>query len=203
MRGKMVSVVVAVLVGVAGCGDLPVPAIPTGVPKAWYGEVAEALADQPEVGTTALMDNGGPCALGNTITVDGENVSDVSDHGVVRLYGGAGALLCSWYEGTPIDVAVAHADDDNGYAALVAGAGAQQQPGNVQTAREVVVGARAMQVVRTSYPTNPTAGTDFEAFYLDPASRGRVSLRVYQSDDRSPGYDENAVAADLSGFLNG
>lgn len=55
----------------------------------------------------------------------------------------------------------------------------------------------------TSYPTNPTAGTDFEAFYLDPASRGRVSLRVYQSDDRSAGYDENAVAADLSGFLNG
>lgn len=202
MSGRMFGVGVALLMGVAGCGDLPVPAIPTGVPQAWYGEVADALVEQPAVGTVALLDSGGPCALGDSITVDGRQVSDVSEHGVVRLSGGAPALLCSWYEGTPIDVAVAQAPDDDAYAALVDGAGAEQQSGNVQSAREVVVGARTMQVVRTSYPTNPAAGTDFEAFYLDPSARGRVSLRVYQSDDRSSGYDENAVAADLAVFLD-
>jgi hypothetical protein len=149
------------------------------------------------------LDNGGPCALGNSITVDGKDVTDVSDHGVVRLGGEIPAMLCSWYEGTPIEVTVARADDDAGYAELVGGTLPVEQSGNEQSGREVVVGARTLQVVRTHYPTNPSAGTDFEAFYLDPALRGRVGLRVSHSGERSADYDESAVAADLAGFLNG
>jgi hypothetical protein len=37
---------------------------------------------------------------------------------------------------------------------------------------------------------------------LDERSRGRVSLKVDVAD-RIPGYDEDAVAADLVAFLTG
>jgi len=194
---------VAIIVTAAGCSSGPESVRLSGVPETWYAAVSDAVSEKPDVGSIALLDMGGPCALGNSITVDGKDVTDVLDHGVVRLRGEIPAMLCSWYEGTPIEVTVARADDAAGYAKLVAGTLPVEQSGNEQSGREVVVGARTLQVVRTQYPTNPSAGTDFEAFYLDPALRGRVSLRVSNSGERSADYDESAVAADLAGFLNG
>ena len=197
------GVVLLLLAAMAGCSsDTPI-AEPTGVPASWYTAIADAIDEQPTVGSMALLDNGGPCALADTITVDGKEIADVADHGVVRLDGDVPAVICSWYEGTPVEITVARADDDAGYAELVAGTRPVDQPGNEQSGQEVVAGARTVQVIRTQYPTNSAAGTDFEAFYLDPASRGRVSLRVSNSDDRSDSYNEAAVAADLAGFLNG
>jgi hypothetical protein len=175
----------------------------TGIPAAWYSAITDAVNEQPGVGSVALLENGGPCALGNTISVDGNSVTDVSDHGVVRLDGGVPAVSCSWYEGTPIEVTVARADDDAGYAALVSGTRPQHQSGNKKTGQEITVGARTLQVVRTQYPTNPSAGTDYAAYYLDQPSRGRISLLVNNSSERSAGYDEAAAAADLAGFLDG
>ena len=200
---RSVAAAVAVLVAAAGCSSGPASVQLTGIPAAWYSAVTDAIGDQPDVGSVALLESGGPCALGNAISVDGNSVTDVSDHGVVRLDGGVPAVSCSWYEGTPIEVTVARADDDAGYAELVSGTRPRQQTGNQQTGQEVIVGARTLQVVRTQYPTNPSAGTDFEAYYLDPASRGRISLLVNNSSERSAGYDEAAAAADLAGFLNG
>jgi len=195
-------VAVGILLAAAGCSG-PESVKLTGVPATWYTVITDAISEKPDVGSVGLLNSVGPCPLGNAITVDGQQVTDVSDHGVVRLGGEIPAVLCSWYEGTPIEVTVARADDDAGYADLVTGARPRQQPGNQQTGQEIVVGPRTLQVVRTKYPTNPSAGTDFEAFYLDEATRGRVSLRVSNSSERSAGYDETTVAADLAGFLNG
>ncbi|MET0866308.1 MAG: hypothetical protein ABWZ98_18395 [Nakamurella sp.] len=198
---KSIGLLLAVLIAATGCSSNPAAISLTGVPAPWYTAITDAISEQPEVGAVALMDMGGPCALGNAITVDGKEVAHILDHGVVRLDGDIPAVLCTWYEGTPIEVSVARADDDSGYAELVAGSRPVEQSGNEQSGQEFIVGARTLQVVRTTYPTNPAAGTDFEAFYLDEGSRGRVSLRVSNSDERSAGYNEAAVAADLAGFL--
>jgi hypothetical protein len=200
---RSVGVAVVILLTAAACSSGPASVQLTGIPAAWYTAITDAVNEQPAVGSVALLENGGPCPLGNAISVDGHSVTDVSDHGVVRLDGGVPAVSCSWYEGTPIEVTVARALDDAGYAELVSGTRPRQQAGNQQTGQEVIVGARTLQVVRTQYPTNPSAGTDFEAYYLDPASRGRISLLVNNSSERSAGYHEAAVAADLAGFLNG
>ena len=198
-----VMVVVVVLTALAGCTSDTTTAQLTGVPAAWYPAISDAIAEQPDVGSVALLVSGGPCVLGDTITVDGKEVADISDHGVVRLAGDVPAVTCSWYEGTPVEITVARADDDANYAELVAGTRPVAQAGNQQSGQDVAVGARTMQVIRTIYPTNNTAGTDFEAFYLDETSRGRVSLRVSNSEERSADYNEAAIAADLAGFLDG
>ena len=199
--GRNIGLAVAVLIAAAGCSPGPASLSLTGVPATWYTAIDDAISDQPNVGSIGLLDIGGPCPLGNTVTVDGKDVTHVLDHGVVRLGGEVPAVLCSWYEGTPIEVTVARAVDDAGYADLVSGNRPVQQLGNQQSGRELVVGGRTLQVIRKEYENNPAAGTDFEAYYLDPASRGRVSLTVSNSSERSPGYDEAAVAADLAGFL--
>lgn len=197
-----VGVVVVVLTAVAGCSSTTDAQL-TGVPASWYTAISDAIDEQPDVGSIALLESGGPCALGDSITVDGKELTDISDHGVVRLDGEVPAVICSWYEGTPVEITVARAEDDAGYAELVAGTRPVDQSGNEQSGQDVIEGARTLQVVRTRYPTNAAAGTDFEAFYLDPTSKGRVSLRVSHSDERSADYNEAAVAADLAGFLNG
>ena len=202
-RAAGAGVAAVVLMAAAACSPGPVTGNSTGVPESWYSAISEAIDDQPDVGSIALLENGGPCPLRDSVTVDGRDVADVSDHGVVRLDGEIPAVSCSWYEGTPIEVTMAKAADDTQYADLVAGTLPVQQAGNEQSGHEVVVGARTLQVVRTVYPSNASAGTDFEAFYLDQSAWGRVSLRVSNSDERSAGYDEAAVAADLAGFLNG
>ena len=197
------GLVVVVLSAITGCSPDTANVPLTGVPASWYTAISDAIDEQPNVGSMALLINGGPCELGDTITVDGKGVTDISDHGVVRLDGDIPAVICSWYEGTPVEVTVARAEDDAGYAELVAGTRPVDQPGNQQSGQEVVAGARTLQVIRTTYPTNTAAGTDLEAFYLDQPSRGRISLRVSNSDERSADYNEAAVASDLAGFLNG
>ena len=111
-------------------------------------------------------------------------------------------MLCSWYEGTPVEVMVAQAPDADLYAQLVEDTGAVDQRGNEQTEQEVEVDGRAVLVVRTVHPTNPAAGTRLTAAVLDEGSRGRVSLAV-DSADEIEGYDEQAVAEDLVAFLDG
>lgn len=199
----MLAGMAGLLAFVAACSHEPQAATPTGVPESWYQAVATAIDDQPGVGAVAMVDSGGPCPFRDAIEVDGRHVTDVLGHGVERLDGDVPAALCQWYEGTPVEVTVAHADDAEGYRTLVEGAAAVEQPGNDQTETDVTIGARTVQVVRTHYPTNEAAGTDFEAFYLDEAGLGRVSLRVSNSDERSATYDEKAIAADLVTFIDG
>lgn len=202
MRWRTAGLAVA-LWCVAACSDEPQPATPTGIPGSWYQAVDAAVADQPDVGAVALMDSGGPCALRDAIDVDGQHVTDILGHGVVRLGGDVPAVSCEWYEGTPVQVTVAQAADDAGYRTLVEGAAAVEQTGNIQTQTDIDIGARTVHVVRTEYPTNPAAGVDFEAFYLDAPAKGRVSLRVSGSDERSATFDEKAAATDLVRFIDG
>jgi hypothetical protein len=119
----------------------------------------------------------------------------------VRLGGEVPAVLCSWYDGTPVEVTVARAEDDAGYADLVAATGARSQPGNEQTEEEVQVGDRTFLVVRIHYPTNPAAGTDLVAHYFDEDQHGRVTLEVSGAHELD-GYDERSVATDLAAFLD-
>jgi hypothetical protein len=203
MRWKKLVVGGAVLLSVVACTAEPRASAASGIPAAWYGVVSEAIARTPGVGEMAIVENGGPCPVRERISVDGRNVTDALGHGVQRLDGVVPAVLCQWYQGTPVELTVAQATDDAGYRTLVDGAAAIRRPGNVQTEQDVAVGARTVQVVRTTYPTNAAAGTDFEAFYLDEPSRGRVSLRVSNSAQRSAQYDEKAVALDLVTYLDG
>lgn len=202
MRWRTAAAVIAVLAGATACSGEPEDRTAAGVPERWYTTVDEALAEQPDVASTAMLDNGGPCPLRDKVVLDGKKVSKVSDHGVVRLGGDIPAVLCSWYEGTPVEVMVAHAPDADRYAQLVADTGAAVQLGNKQTEQEVVVGERTVRVVRIEYPTNPAAGFTLTAALLDEGSRGRVSLEV-NVVNKIEGYDEQSVAADLVAFLDG
>lgn len=202
MRWTSAVAVLAVLAGSTACSDGPQEHTAAGVPVRWYTTVDDALAEQPNVGTVAILENGGPCPLRGKVVLDGKKVSKVSDHGVVRLDRTIPALLCSWYEDTVVDVEVAHAPDAERYATLVAGTGAVDQPGNEQTEQDVVIDGRTIRVVRIVYPTNPTAGTTLTATLLDETSRGRVRLEVGRTQEID-GYDEHSVATDLVAYLAG
>ena len=186
----------------AGCGSSDGERTDGGVPERWYTALADAVADQPDVGSTALLENGGPCALRDEITVDDTEFSDVADHGVVRLGGDVPAITCSWYEETSVEVMVARADSDELWTAVVADSGAAEQSGNEQTETEVEVDGRTYTVVRTEYPTNPAAGPRLVAHLLDEGARGRVSLTV-STDRLGEGYDERSAAEDLAAFVAG
>lgn len=204
MRWKPAAVSGAViLMAVVGCSDEPRASAATGIPGAWYGILSDEIARTPDAGEMAIISNGGPCPVRATISVDGRTLTDVAGHGVRRFDGDIPAVLCQWYEGMPVEVTVARAIDDIGYRTLVNGAAAVRQPGNVQSEQDVVVGARTVQVVRTTHTRNKATGADFEAFYLDEPRRGRVSLRVDNSTRRSAQYDEKAIATDLVTFLDG
>ena len=109
MRWRIAVAVFAALAGVVGCSGEPAARTAADVPERWYTTVDDALAEQPEVTSTAQLQNGGRCPLRDEVVLDGEKVSDVADHGVVRLGGDIPAVLCSWYEETVVDVEVAHA----------------------------------------------------------------------------------------------
>ncbi|MBB3677651.1 hypothetical protein [Modestobacter versicolor] len=202
MRRRTLATTFAVLVGTTACSGEPEDRTAAGVPERWYTAVEEALADEPGIGSTALVESGGPCPLRDEVTLAGEEVSDVSGHGVVRLGGDVPAVLCEWYEETPVQVVVAQAPDDDLFAELVEGTGAVEQRGNEQTEQEVEVDGRTVVVVRTVFPTNPAAGTRFTAALLDEDARGLVQLEV-DSADELDGYDERSAAEDLVAFLDG
>jgi hypothetical protein len=201
MRWRTAVAVSVVLAGAVACSDGPQEHTAGGVPVRWYTAVDKALAEQPDVGSVGILQNGGPCPLRKQVILDGDTVSKVSDHGVVRIGRTVPALLCSWYEDTVVDVEVAHAADAAGYAALVAGTGAVDQPGNEQTEQDVVASGRTVRVVRIVYPTNPAAGTTLTATLLDEGARGRVRMEVHLAQEID-GYDEQAIAADLMAFLS-
>lgn len=174
-----------------------------GVPTRWYDAVDEALAETPDVGSTAQMDTQTDCPL-----VDGDlrvGGADMEQNyaGVVRLGGEVPAVVCSFYPPVPVDLIVAQAEDEAVYRELVDSSGAIRQPGNVQTEQELEVGDRTVLVVRTEYPTNPAAGVDYRAHVFDDEARGRVTLEVADGDDRDPDYDEQAIAEDLVALLGG
>lgn len=202
MRWRNAVAVFAVLLGVTACADEPEARTAAGVPERWYTTVDEELADRPDVGPVGQLESHGRCPVREKVVLDGEKLSTLSDHGVVRLGGDIPAVLCSWFEDTVVDVEVAHAPDAARYAELVAGSHAVTQPGNRQTERDVVVDGRAVRVVRIAYPTNPAAGVSLVAVVLDEGSRGRVRLQVHGAHEID-GYDEQQVAADLVAFLTG
>lgn len=201
MRWRTAVAVCTVLVGPSACSGEPEARTAAGVPERWYTTVDEALAERPGVTSTAQLENGGRCPLREEVVLAGEKVSDLSDHGVVRLGGTIPAVLCSWYEQTVVDLEVAHAPDAATYAELVAGTRAADQPGNDQTEQDVVIGDRTVRVVRIVYPTNPTAGTSLTAALLDEDSRGRVRIEVHRTQEID-GYDEQAIARDLLALLD-
>ena len=201
MRWRIALGALAVLLGATACSDDPVTRTAAGVPAGWYATVDDALAKQPDVGTPAIVESG-KCPLRQQAVLAGKEVSDSPDHGVVRLGGDTPAVLCSWYDGTVVDVEVAHAPDAARYGELVSGTHAITQPGNRQTEQDVVTAGRTVRVVRIVYPTNPSAGTSLVAYLLDEGSRGRVRLQVGRVQELS-GYDERAVAADLLAYVGG
>ena len=201
MRWRITVAVAAVLLGVAACSDEPAARTAAGVPERWYTTVDEALAERPDVTSVAQVENRGGCPLRDDAVLDGEKVSTVADDGVVRLRGTIPAVRCSWFDERVVDVEVAHAPDAAGYAELVAGSHAVDQPGNEQTEQDVVVDGRTVRVVRIVHPTNPTAGTSLTAALLDEDSRGRVRIEVHRTHEID-GYDEQAVARDLLAFLD-
>jgi hypothetical protein len=201
MRWRTLVVVAAVVLGAAACSDEPAARTAAGVPQRWYATVDDALAERPEVTSVAQLENGGRCPLSDEAVLNGEKISDVSDHGVVRLGGTIPAVLCSWSGGRLVDVEVAHAPDAAGYAELVAGSHAVDEPGNEQTEQDVVVDGRTVRVVRIVYPTNPSAGESLNATLLDEGSRGRVRLQVHRTH-LIDGYDGHAIARDLIAFLD-
>lgn len=194
--------VLLVLLALTACGghDAAEDTDAGGVPERWYTAVGTALAEEPDVGSTALLEGSGACPVRRDVVLQGKEVSDLLDHGVVRLGGTVPAALCHWYEDAPVELEVARADSAAGYALLVKGARAFVQTGNVQTERDVVVTGHRVHVVRTRYPTNPAAGTDLTAYLLDPGARGRVRLTVSGTHELE-GYDERAVAKDLVALL--
>ena len=201
MRWRITLGVLAVLLGTAACSDEPVARTAAGVPESWYGTVDDALAKQPNVGTTGIIESG-RCPLRQKAVLRGKDVDDSPDHGVVRLGGDTPAVLCSWYDGTVVDIEVAHAPDAARYAELVSGSHAVTQVGNRQTEQDVTVDGRTVRVVRVVYPTNPSAGTSLVAYLLDEGSRGRVRLEVGRVQELT-GYDEKSVAADLTAYVTG
>ena len=200
MRWRILVAVAAVVLGGAACSEEPTARTAAGVPERWYATVDDALAQRPEVTSVAQLENGGQCPLSDEAVLDGGRISDVSDHGVVRLRGTIPAVLCSWFDGRVVDLEVAHAPDAAGYADLVAGSHAADQPGNEQTEQDVVVDGRTVRVVRIVYPTNPSAGESLSAALLDEGSRGRVRLQVHRTH-LIDGDDEHALARDLVAFL--
>lgn len=194
--------VAAVLLGAVACSDEPAARTAAGVPESWYATVDQALAERPDVTAVAQVDNRGGCPLRDDAVLAGEKVSTVADGGVVRLRGTIPAVLCSWFDKRVVDLEVAHAPDAAGYAELVAGSHAVDQPGNDQTEQDVTVDGRTVRVVRIVYPTNPSAGTSLSAALLDEGSRGRVRLEVHRTH-LIDGYDEPAIARDLVALLAG
>jgi hypothetical protein len=201
MRWRIPVAVAAVLLGSAACSDEPAARTAAGVPERWYATVDDALAERPEVNSVAQLGSDGKCPLSDEAVLDGEKISDVSDHGVVRLRGTIPAVLCSWFDERLVDVEVAHAPDAAGYAELVAGSHAVDQPGNEQTEQDVVLDGRTVRVVRIVYPTNPSAGESLNAALLDEGSRGRVRLQVHRTH-LIDGYDEQAIARDLLALVD-
>jgi len=191
-----------VALALAACGSSGDERTDGGVPERWYTAVADAVADEPGIGSTGLMEMGGPCAVREEVTVDGTELDDVLDHGVVRLGGDIPAITCTWHEETSVELMVARAEDDAQYTAMVEDSGAVEQPGNEQTEAEVEVDGRTYTVVRTDYPTNPAAGTRLVAHLFDEGARGRVSLTV-SVDGLGEGYDERSAAEDLAAFVAG
>ena len=200
MRWRILAAV-AVLLGAAACSDGPVVRTAAGVPERWYATVDDALAERPEVTSVAQLEDGGKCPLSHQVVLNGGKISDVSDHGVVRLRGAIPAVLCSWFDGRTVDVEVAHAPDAAGYTELVAGSHAVDQPGNEQTEQDVAIDGRTVRVVRIVYPTNPSAGESLNATLLDEDSRGRVRLQVHRTH-LIDGYDAHAIARDLLAFVD-
>lgn len=202
MRWRIAVTVSVVLAGVVACSGEPEARTAAGVPERWYTAVDDALAERPDVTSVGQLESGGRCPLRDKVVLDGEKLSRLSEHGVVRLRGTVPAVLCTWFEERVVDVEVAHAPDAAGYAELVAGTHAADQPGNEQTERDVAVDGRTVRVVRIGYPTNPSAGVSLTAALLDEGSRGRVRVEVHRAH-LIDGYDEQSIATDLLAFLDG
>jgi hypothetical protein len=171
-----------------------------GVPERWYDAVAEAVRDEPDVGTTALLDVRADCPLVDEVTIAGTAVEQ-SAAGVVRLGNRIPTAVCQFYPPVPVDLLVSQAEDEADYTELVESSGALRQVGNEQTDQEVEIGDLTVLVVRVEYPTNPAAGVAFRAHVFDDEALGRVTLEVADADDRDAGYDERAAAEDLVALL--
>ncbi len=173
-----------------------------GVPEAWYDAVAEAVAAEPGLGTTALLDMREECPLVDEVSVAGTEV-DQSASGAVRLGNRIDTAVCQFYPPIPVDLLVSQADDEADYTELVETSGAIRQVGNEQTEEELEVGDWTVLVVRIEYPTNPAAGVAFRAHVFDDEALGRVTLEVADADERDEDYDEQAIAEDLVELLEG
>jgi hypothetical protein len=173
-----------------------------GVPERWYDAVTDAVADEPEVGTTALLDARAECPLVDEVAIAGTEVEQ-SAAGAVRLGNRIPTAICQFYPPVPVDLLVSRAEDEADYDELVESSGAVRQAGNVQTEQEVEVGDLTVLVVRVEYPTNPAAGVAFRAHVFDDDALGRVTLEVADADERDPDYDEQAAAEDLVALLAG
>jgi hypothetical protein len=172
----------------------------TGVPERFYDAVADAVADEPDVGTTALLDVRTECPLVDEVSIAGAEVEQ-SAAGAVRLGNRIPTAICQFYPPVPVDLLVSQAEDEADYAELKETSGAVRQVGNVQTEQEVEVGDLTVLVVRVEYPTNPAAGVEFRAHVFDDEALGRVTLEVADADERDPDYDEQAAAEDLVALL--
>ena len=175
-------------------------AVATGVPERWYDAVAEAVQDEPDVGTTALLDARAECPLVDEVTIAGTAVEQ-SAAGAVRLGNRIPTAVCQFYPPVPVDLLVSQAEVEADYTELKNASSAQEQVGNVQTEQEVEVGDLTVLVVRVEYPTNPAAGVDYRAHLFDDEALGRVTLEVADADERDPDYDEQAAAEDLVALL--
>lgn len=172
----------------------------TGVPERWYDAVADAVQDEPDVGTTAQLDARAECPLVDEVSIAGTQVEQ-SAAGAVRLGNRIPTAVCQFYPPVPVDLLVSQAEDEADYTELKEASGAQRQVGNVQTEQEVEVGDLTVLVVRVEYPTNPAAGVDYRAHLFDDKGLGRVTLDVADADERDPDYDEQAAAEDLVALL--
>ena len=174
----------------------------TGVPERFYDAVADAVQDEPDVGTTAQLDARAECPLVDAVSIAGTEVEQ-SAAGAVRLGNRIPTAVCQFYPPVPVDLLVSQAEDEADYTELKESSGAQRQVGNVQTEQEIEVGDLTVLVVRVEYPTNPAAGVDYRAHLFDDEALGRVTLDVADADERDPEYDEQAAAEDLVALLVG
>ena len=175
----------------------------TGVPAHYADGIGEGQERYPEIGTVGMGDARWACPLESSIVVDGGEHDNVQHTAFFQPVEDLYVVECSFYRPLSVDLLYAEAGTDAAFAELESTTAAVEQVGNVQTEEAVTVGERDFVVVRTEYPTNPAAGVDHTAHYLDPQTRSRTTLDVSgSSDDLSPDYDERDAAEDLAAILS-
>lgn len=197
------AAVAAVTLTLLGCSGQASTPLPSGVPTSYASAIDEGLERYPDVGSTGMGDLRWRCPIEDRVVVDGKEHTRSSSTVFAQTLPGVYVVECSFYPPLPVELAYHEAQDEAAYETLVEATRAFEVRGNVQTETSVVVGEREITVVRFEYPSNPAAGTAFEAHHLDPATRSRVTLKVHDSEERSADYDEQHAAEDLAGILTG